>query len=91
MTSENVTYPHHLPTSFITLGHPPVQGAHAQDRYENLADKGLSLQLGGKETRQRLDQRSLGFCLKVPWNTVGPWCPPWIPWFHLLEALFQKE
>jgi len=30
---------------------------HGADRYENLADKGLSLQLGGKETRQRLDQR----------------------------------
>ena len=90
MTPENITYPHHLPTPFMTLGHPPVQGAHAQDRYENLADKGLSLQLGGKETRQRLDQRSLGFSL---WSHGTRWVrgAPWVPWFHLLEAFFQKE
>lgn len=30
---------------------------HGADRYETLADKALSLQLGGVETRQRLDQR----------------------------------
>lgn len=30
---------------------------HGADRYETLADKALSLQLGGLETRQRLDQR----------------------------------
>lgn len=30
---------------------------HGADRYETLADKALSLQLGGVETRQRLEQR----------------------------------
>ena len=34
-----------------------------EDRYETLADKALSLQLGGVETRQRLEQRRLDFFL----------------------------
>ncbi len=44
-----------------------VTPKRAQDRYENLADKGLSLQLGGRETRQRLDHRRLGQAIAGWW------------------------
>lgn len=82
--TENIIYPHHY--------QPPPRwpgSSSAQDRYENLADKGLSLQLGGKETRQRLDHRSLGFPSHGTW-----WVRGWPPGFHdfiLLEARFQNS
>ena len=74
LASENIAAQHSCrtpPAAPVTWVIPK----RAQDRYENLADKGLSLQLGGRETRQRLDHRRLGQAWTAGWWMFPPVFP----------------